>query len=43
MRINSDRAWKRDTRRMPKWKELKEAYAEYKAKMVANQDKKPNK
>ena len=32
----TDRQWKRDTRRLPKWKELLEAKAEYKAKMIAN-------
>ena len=39
----TDRMWKRDTKRLPKWKELKEAYAEYKQTMVAYQDKKSNK
>lgn len=36
----TDRQWKRDTQRLPKWKELLEAKAEYKAKMIAYQDTK---
>jgi hypothetical protein len=39
----TDRQWRRDTKRLPKWKELKDAYAEYKATMVAYQDKKSTK
>ena len=41
----TDRQWKRDTRRLPKWKELLDAKAEYKSDMIANikhsQAKKP--
>lgn len=36
----TDRQWRRDTKRLPKWKELKDAYAEYKATMVAKVDSK---
>jgi hypothetical protein len=35
----TDRQWKRDTQRLPKWKELLEAKAEYKAKMIANAER----
>lgn len=36
----TDRMWRRDTKRLPKWKELKEAYGEYKKNMIERQDKK---
>lgn len=36
----TDRMWRRDTKRLPKWKELKDAHAEYKATMVAKVDSK---
>ncbi len=34
----TDRMWNRDTRRLPKWKDLKLAKDEYKSKMVAKAD-----
>lgn len=36
----TDRAYRRDTRRLPKWKELRLARAEQLATMVAKYDKK---
>jgi hypothetical protein len=35
----TDRQWRREYKRLPKWKELKEAYAEHKATMVAKVDR----
>ena len=34
----TDRQWRKEYKRLPKWKELKEAHAEYKATMVAKVD-----
>lgn len=36
----TDRQWRREYKRLPKWKELKLAHAEYKATMVAKVDRK---
>jgi len=35
----TDRQWRREYKRLPKWKELKEAQSEYKAIMVAKVEK----